>query len=97
MVLHDCYSPRRGCLVDLEETKSGVIDRLFLHHPCRNGSDSETIYRTAFPASAVMVVEAMERPEEPDSNQCGDVRSGWCVRLGSVEMARVVGCSWNEC
>ena len=43
MVLRDSGSSRCGCLAGMEEAVHGVVDRLFLPHPCRNGSDPETV------------------------------------------------------
>ena len=91
MVLRDSDSSRCGCLEDLEETESGVIDRLFRPHPCRNGSDSEAICRRTHKARTLLVVESMECTEGPDHSKCDYVHSRWCVDWIALEMERTVG------
>ena len=72
------------------------LDRLFLPHPCRNGSDSEAICRRTHKARTLLVMETMEDPEESDSHKCDYVCTGWSIGRLAVEMERTVGCSWIE-
>ena len=43
MVLRDSDSPRCDCLEGVEEAEPGAVARVCIPHPCRNGSDSETV------------------------------------------------------
>ena len=92
MVLRDSDSSRCDCLEDLEETEFGVVDWLFLPHPCRNGYDSEAVCRRTHKVRTLLVVETMEDPEESDSHKCDYVCTGWSLNWSPVEMERAVGC-----
>ena len=39
MVLRDSDSSRCDCLAGVEEAEPGLVDRICIPHPCRDGSD----------------------------------------------------------
>jgi hypothetical protein len=43
MVLRDSGSSRCDCLAGVEEAEPGIVDRIYIPHPCRDGSDSEAV------------------------------------------------------
>lgn len=96
MVLRDSDSSRCDFLAGVEEAESGVIDRLFRPHPCRNGSDSEAVYRRTHKARTLLVMETMEDPEESDSHECGHVHSNWSTCWLAMEMERASRSSWIQ-
>ena len=97
VVLRDSDSSRCGCLEDLEETESGVIDRLFRPHPCRNGSDSEAVYRRTHKARTLLVMESVGCAEGTDPHKHDNVHAGWNSGRPAMEMARAVGRCGVEC
>lgn len=97
MVLRDSDSPRCGCLEGVEETEPGAVARVCIPHPCRNGSDSETVCRRTHKTRTLLAVEAILSPKEPDSHKHPHVHSRWRAGRDLVEMERAVGCSWIEC
>lgn len=66
MVLRDSGSPRCGFLAIVEETEPGDVDRIYIPHPCRDGSDSEAVRRRTHKARTLLVLESMERAAKPD-------------------------------
>ena len=63
MVLRDSGSPRCDCLASVEKAKLGVVDRICIPHPCRNGSDPEAVCRRTHKARTLLVVESMKCTE----------------------------------
>lgn len=43
MVLRDSGSSRCDCLAGVEEAEPGIVDRIYIPHPCRDSFDSEAI------------------------------------------------------
>ena len=96
MVLRDSDSSRCDCLAIVEETEPGVVDRKCIPHPCRNGSDSEAVFRRTHKAGTLLVVEAMERSERADPHECGHVHPNWSTCCLAMEMGRALVCCWLE-
>ena len=97
MVLRDSDSPRCDCLEGVEEAEPGAVARVCIPHPCRNGSDSEAIWRRTHKARTLLVVESMECTEGPDHSKCDYVHSRWCVDQLSLERERDTHCNRAEC
>ena len=97
MVLRDSDSPRCDCLEGVEEAEPGVAGRVCIPHPCRNGSNSETVCRRTHKTRTLLVVESMERAAKPDSGQYNHVPASWCVGWLDLALERAVGCRWAEC
>ena len=66
MVLRDSYFSRCGCLVGVEEAEPGIVDGIYIPHPCRDGSDSEAISGRTHKARTLLVLESMARAAKPD-------------------------------
>ena len=96
MVLRDSGSSRCDCLAGVEEAEPGIVDRIYIPHPCRDGSDSEAVCRRTHKSRTPLVLETMEDPEESDSHKCDYVCTGWSLNWSPVEMERAVGCRWIE-
>ena len=97
MVLRDSGSSRCGCLEGVEEAEPRVAGRVCIPHPCRNGSDSQTVRRRTHKARTLMVVESMECAKGTDPGQCDHVPAGWCVVWLNLALERAVGCIRIEC
>ena len=66
MVLRDSGSSRCDCLAGVEEAERGIVDRIYIPHPCRDGSDSEAVCRRTHKSRTPLVLETMERAAKPD-------------------------------
>ena len=91
MVLRDSGSSRCDCLAGVEEAEPGIVDRIYIPHPCRDGSDSEAVCRRTRKARTLLVLETMEDPEESDSHKCDYVCAGWCASWKDLALERTVG------
>lgn len=94
MVLRDSGSSRCDCLAGVEEAEPGIVDRIYIPHPCRDGSDSEAVRRRTHKSRTPLVLETMEDPEESDSHKCGHVHSNWSTCWLAMEMERASRSSW---
>ena len=97
MVLRDSDSPRCDCMEGVEEAEPGIADRIYIPHPCRDGSDSEAVCRRTHKTRTPLVVESMECTEGPDPHKCDYVCAGWCVGWLDLALERAVVCCWIEC
>lgn len=97
MVLRDSGSSWCDCLAGVEEAEPGIVDRIYIPHPCRDGSDSEAVRRRTHKARTLLVVESVGCTEEPDHSKCDYVCAGWCVGWLDLALERTVGCRWIEC
>ena len=95
MVLRDSGSSRCDCLAGVEEAEPGIVDRIYIPHPCRDCSDSEAVCRRTHKSRTPLVLETMEDPEESDTHKCDYVCSGWSIGRLSLEMKRNTCCSWT--
>lgn len=91
MVLRDSDSSRCDCLECVEETEPGVVARVCIPHPCRNGSDSEAVCRRTHKTRTLLVVASMECTEGSDHSKCDYVCAGWCVGWLDLALERDVG------
>ena len=96
MVLRDSGSSRCDCLAGVEEAELGIVDRIYIPHPCRDGSDSEAVCRRTRKARTLLVLETVENPEESDSHKCDHVPAGWYVGWLDLALERTVGRSGIE-
>lgn len=96
MVLCDSGSSRCDCLAGVEEVEPGLVDRICIPHPCRDGFDSEAVRRRTHKARTLLVVETILSPEKSDPHKCDYVCAGWCVGWLDLALERAVGCRWIE-
>ena len=92
VVLRDSYFSRCGCLAIVEETESGVVDRICIPDPRRNCIDQEAISGRTHKARTLLVVEAMVSLEKSDCHKHSHVHSYWCFDWTKLEMERASGC-----
>lgn len=93
MVLRDSGSSRCDCLAGVEEAEPGIVDRIYIPHPCRDGSDSEAVCRRTHKARTPLVVESVGRAKGADPYKCDYVCADWSLNWSPVEMERAVDCS----
>lgn len=96
MVLRDSGSSRCDCLAGVEEAEPGIVDRIYIPHPCRDGSDSEAVCRRTHKVRTLLVVESVGCTARPDPHKrdyvCADRLDSWT----DLALERAVGCSWIE-
>ena len=97
MVLRDSGSSRCDCLAGVEEAEPGIVDRIYIPHPCRDGSDSEAVCRRTHKTRTPLVVETVERAKGTDPHKRDYVCSGWCVGWLDLALERTVVCRWIKC
>jgi len=97
VVLRDSGSSRCDCLAGVEEAEPGIVDRIYIPHPYRDGSDSEAVCRRTHKPRTLLVVESVGRAKGADPYKCDYVCSGWCVGWLDLALERAVVCSWAEC
>ncbi len=91
MVLRDSGSSRCDCLAGVEEAEPGFVDRIYIPHPCRDGSDSEAVCRRTHKTRTPLVVESMGCAKETDPHKSHHVCSGRCVGWLDLALERAVG------